>query len=205
MPTPVRIGLICEDAAFQALLPPMVRSLVAQSATEAEIIHCHNLRGCRKRELVQLAKLGEQGHITVVGADAMAALHVEQMTFRKKARALGEFLAAEGIAASLAIAQPCSEAWLLSDLAAFKRGLETALETELRPARQRRIPSKEKEAKDMLGVVVNEIVQAPLARNGFEFADHIVSQMSLTDSSSDSLRTWSRDFSRELQRAANAP
>lgn len=198
MPT---AALIVEDRRLADFLVPAIRSIACGSADDLEVYSPEPVRGCRAQVLQQrIEGVLRQADIIVIGVDSAAPGHARRArTHRQKAKYLRSVVHIPA-SASLAVAAPCVEAWLLADPAAFAAGLEAGVGRPFTRPHIWPTPADERDAKRVLGSVISDGfgAQTVLSRSGFEFADEIVGRARLVDSSSESLAEWARDLRRRL-------
>lgn len=191
---PFRVIVAAEDVRFLDFLRPSLELL--SDPCQLQFIRAFSVRGCRPRTLQQeLRAIDSSYDLIVVGADAK---HGRKLSYRQKARLMRELLEEFMPRLSLAIADPCIEAWLLHNPEALMHGLEQGLEQPFLPPSSWPIPKTEAEAKNELGRLLKHGLGDGLPRAGFEFANEIVSYMDLPNSTSASLREWAVDVQRRI-------
>lgn len=195
--TLARVSLIVEDSNFRDFLLPACERLGGECGVEVTFGPVEKTFGCGPRLLEKHAgSLAGFHDIVVIGADAGGAHHrARRLTYRQKARALQKIVGHGASGLIFAVAEPCIEAWILSDPNAFAAGLrEASGQPFTAPAAWPPPPKTEREAKEALGLVVRHGVGGALPRVGFEYADEIVSRMKLKDSTNASLRDWANRY-----------
>ena len=191
----IRVGLIAEDINFIHFLQPACRKLAG--AVPIEFARAETTSGCRAVRLRQIVgDVIDHCDLLVVAADAKA--RGRPLTHRRKASGLSGFLAGDE-RLLFAVAEPCVEAWLLSDPASFGAGIGAGTGEPFNMPPEWPMPRSESQAKNVLGLVIHRGCGGALPQAGFEFAAEIVGRMPLERSRCASLAEWSRSFRRRLE------
>lgn len=186
------VGLVVEDINYSYFLVPVCERLGREVGVDVRVCGIEKTFGCNSMVLRERSRqLAEAADLLVIGADAAGERHRGgRASYRQKARALMEIVGNPPVRASFAVAEPCVEAWLMSDARAFAEGLGASLAQPFRSPPEWPRPTREREAKEALSQLVAVGTGGALLGMGFEFADEIVARMRLTDSPSISLATW---------------
>jgi hypothetical protein len=190
----IRTALVVEDSRFEDFLLPACRGIARTCEVHLEITTARTY-GCNPRLLRELCSRSVQASdVVLVGADAAGERHRRAAaSYRQKTRSLREIL--DGLMGRIvfAVAEPCVEAWLISEAGALASGLETGLGVAFRRPSSWPVPRGERQAKELLGTLISDGIGASLPRAGFEFAEEIVGRMDLYTSASRSLASWANE------------